>query len=210
MAKRRTSKLSVIAKYNKNMPEQLFVLARKGLPLYEVCAQLKITELAFRKYCETYKAFAQAWELGKSTHKDDFIFALEQELKKKTKSRKVTKRKKEYRMEKVVDPATGQTVDKMVLFKETEETDEREGDSLLIIYALKCLSPEKWRDNNLVSPESEDIVEQSKKLYRALLECETSVDIENDKDAAQVATANPPQIAAQTTVTEAEIVESEA
>lgn len=208
MAKRKQSKLSVIAKYNKNMPEQLFILARQGLPLYEVCAKLKITELAFRKYCETYKAFAQAWELGKSTHKDDFIFALESELKKKTKSRKVTRRKKEYRMDEVVDPDTGEKIKKMVLFKETEETEEREGDSLLIIYALKCLSPEKWRDNNLVSPESEDIVEQSKKLYRALMECEAGLDVENDKDAAQMVSANPPQIPATTTVTEAEIVET--
>ena len=208
MAKRKVSKHSVIAKYDKNMPEQLFVLARQGLPLYEICAKLKITELTFRKYCETYKAFVQAWELGKSTHKDDFIFALEQELRKKTKSRKVTRRKKEYRMDDVIDPDSGEKQKKMVLYKETEEIEEREGDSLLIMYALKCLSPEKWRDNNMVSPESEDIVEQSKKLYRALLECETGLDIDSNQDAAQVATNTQPRIPQATTITEAEIVTS--
>jgi len=208
MAKRKVSKHSVIAKYDKNMPEQLFVLARQGLPLYEICAKLKITELTFRKYCETYKAFVQAWELGKSTHKDDFIFALEQELKKKTKSRKVTRRKKEYRMDDVIDPDSGEKQKKMVLYKETEEIEEREGDSLLIMYALKCLSPEKWRDNNMVSPESEDIVEQSKKLYRALLECEAGLDIDSNQDAAQIATNTQSQLPQTTTITEAEIVTS--
>lgn len=206
MAKRTISKRSVIAKYNKNMPEQLFVLARKGLPLYEICAKMKISELAFRKYCETYKAFAQAWDLGKATHKDDFIFSLEQELKKKTKSRKVTRRKKEYRMGDVIDPDTGEKTQKMILYKETEEVEEREGDSLLIMYALKCLSPEKWRDNNMVSPESEDIIEQSKKLYRALVECEAGLDVDSDQDATQIATNPQAQIPQTTTIVEAEVV----
>lgn len=206
MARRTISKRSVIAKYNKNMPEQLFVLARKGLPLYEICAKMKISELAFRKYCETYKAFAQAWDLGKATHKDDFIFSLEQELKKKTKSRKVTRRKKEYRMGDVIDPDTGEKTQKMILYKETEEVEEREGDSLLIMYALKCLSPEKWRDNNMVSPESEDIIEQSKKLYRALVECEAGLDVDSDQDATQIATNPQAQIPQTTTIVEAEVV----
>lgn len=206
MAKRTISKRSVIAKYNKHMPEQLFVLARKGLPLYEICAKMKISELAFRKYCETYKAFAQAWDLGKATHKDDFIFALERELKKKTKSRKVTRRKKEYRMGDVIDPDTGEKTQKMILYKETEEVEEREGDSLLIMYALKCLSPEKWRDNNMVSPESEDIIEQSKKLYRALVECEAGLDVDSDQDATQIATNPQAQIPQTTTIVEAEVV----
>jgi len=202
MAKRRTTKRSVLAKYNKDMPEKLFVLARKGLPLYEICAQLKITELAFRKYCETYKAFMQAWDLGRSTHKDDFIYALEKELKRKTKTRKVTRHKKEYRAGKDADGN-----DIMILYKTTEETDEREGDSLLIIYALKCLSPEKWRDNNIVSPESEDIIEQSKKLYKALMECEAALDPLEDRDAGQVITSEQtPQLTDQRAISDAELV----